>query len=380
MSKTLFLHIGLPKTGTTAIQRFCYYNRDLLAQQGYCYGKIMQSSTRVPSYVNGLFITEKIYSENKTIDKEATKAHFEEGLELVGKQLEAYNKVIVSAETIWNSLAYHAGWERIKQLDNFCKGRDTQIKIMVYLRAQDEYLESLWKQRIKNGYHVASWEEIKKNTPTSMKVDFVARLKRLEKYFGKENLIVRIYDRRSFEGADASIYSDFLAALGLEKTREYEEPEQLINTSIDIEFAEIKRILNHLQPVAEKNSALSEYLEKNAVLCTNIRRENSKEETTMFDVDDRKEFRQQYEAGNERIRKKFFPDKDCLFEEYPIEKKLFDKQNERMLDSVILYFGQMLWEQECQIEELKGRLVQIEKKTKETRLGKLKNKLRNRKR
>lgn len=35
--KTLYLHIGLPKTGTTAIQQFCYKNANTLSERGLTY-------------------------------------------------------------------------------------------------------------------------------------------------------------------------------------------------------------------------------------------------------------------------------------------------------------------------------------------------------
>ena len=33
--KTLYLHIGTPKTGTTSIQHFCYDNMNRLSEEGY---------------------------------------------------------------------------------------------------------------------------------------------------------------------------------------------------------------------------------------------------------------------------------------------------------------------------------------------------------
>lgn len=37
MKKTLYIHAGTHKTGTTAIQKFLSANRDLLAKNGYLY-------------------------------------------------------------------------------------------------------------------------------------------------------------------------------------------------------------------------------------------------------------------------------------------------------------------------------------------------------
>lgn len=37
MKKTLYVHVGTTKTGTTAIQSFLIDNQELLNQKGYCY-------------------------------------------------------------------------------------------------------------------------------------------------------------------------------------------------------------------------------------------------------------------------------------------------------------------------------------------------------
>lgn len=35
--KTLYLHIGTPKTAATFLQNFCYANRETFEKFGYCY-------------------------------------------------------------------------------------------------------------------------------------------------------------------------------------------------------------------------------------------------------------------------------------------------------------------------------------------------------
>lgn len=363
--KTLYLHIGLPKTGSTAIQRFCFFNQEILANNGYCYDKIMKSTTRVPSYVNGLFITEKIYDENGKLDSAATREHFENGLAIVQNQLNEFDKVIISGEPIWNSLRNREGWTNLKELYKLCKENDTTIKIIVYLRSQDEYLSSLWKQRIKNGYRMKDWNATKQQPPSSMKLDFKARIGRLEKFFGKENLILRIYDRENFCGCDHTIYSDFLDAIGLEKTPDYVIPDYLINTSVDIEYAEIKRVLNNLQDTSQKNSPMSEFFERIAVQCTQKRIENDVPPSSMFSEEERKQFLDRFAQHNELIRKSYFPEKETLFSENRDDNVCWDKQSEKMLDSIILYFGEVVWEQQTEIDSLKAELKEFKKEVRE---------------
>lgn len=42
MKNTLILHIGTPKTGTTAIQKFLYDNQTLLKEKGFFYPEIQK--------------------------------------------------------------------------------------------------------------------------------------------------------------------------------------------------------------------------------------------------------------------------------------------------------------------------------------------------
>lgn len=371
--KTLYLHIGLPKTGSTAIQRFCFYNKEILAANGYCYDMVMKSTTRVPSYVNGLFITEKIYDKNGNIDSEATREHFENGLSVVQKQLNEFDNVIISAEPIWNSIRQKEGWLQLKEFHKLCKDNNATIKVIVYLRSQDEYLSSLWKQRIKNGYRIKDWNSTKLQQPSSMKLDFKSRIDKLENFFGKENIILRIYDRNNFCGSDKSIYSDFLDAIGLEKTPDYEVPDYLINTSVDIEFAEIKRILNNLQDTFQKNSPISEFFEQIAVQCTQKRINNGLPASSMFTNEERKHFLDRFAEGNEHIQKSYFPEKETLFRETKDDNMCWDKQNEKMLDSIIFYFGEIVWQQQTEIDGLKAELKQLKKEVHSpSRLDKIK--------
>ena len=54
--KTLYLHIGMPKTGTTSIQTFCELNRELLKEMGYWYPESIHKYKNVSIRRNGHFL------------------------------------------------------------------------------------------------------------------------------------------------------------------------------------------------------------------------------------------------------------------------------------------------------------------------------------
>lgn len=56
---TLYLHIGTPKTGTTAIQNFLPLNKSLLNEQGFCYPDFGYRYYGVNRYRNGHFLVHR---------------------------------------------------------------------------------------------------------------------------------------------------------------------------------------------------------------------------------------------------------------------------------------------------------------------------------
>ena len=100
------------------------------------------------------------------------------------------------------------------------------VKVIVYLRRQDEFLSSWWNQLIKmrrpvpgRHYETMTWEEYRGNVPDSMQLDYYGALERISAVIGKENVIVRRFDKKYFYGG--TIQADFLHCLGLEMTEEF---------------------------------------------------------------------------------------------------------------------------------------------------------------
>ena len=62
--KTLYLHIGTPKTGTTSLQHFCHDNQQKLAEKGYFYPEFDFEYANKGKYRNGLFL-EAVYLDDE---------------------------------------------------------------------------------------------------------------------------------------------------------------------------------------------------------------------------------------------------------------------------------------------------------------------------
>ena len=59
--KTLYLHIGTPKTATSSIQKFLDENKETLEKHGYCFPESVYRYRKVNIRRNGHFLVNKVF-------------------------------------------------------------------------------------------------------------------------------------------------------------------------------------------------------------------------------------------------------------------------------------------------------------------------------
>lgn len=347
--KTLYLHIGSPKTATTSIQHFCHDNQEVLNQKGYCYPDFGKSYPRVGVLRNGHFImaaTQQAQSDSI----EGEDQEFDAGFATIYELFQKHDNVILSDEGLWN---YGYGknsrvWRQLKrELD---KGIFT-IKVIVYLRRQDTYLFSWWNQQIKEGFRAnsnISWEDIVAK-PFYIQLDYYKMLEHISSFVGKENVYVRLFDRNEFYGG--TIYKDFMQCIGLEFTDEYTITSEMTNLSLTKNNNEIKRILNGVSGLE------MEINNKYRNLLTDLSETGKENENwSMFSEEEYKTFMQKYEEGNQKISKEYLGVDKPLFN---MEFKSAEKwmvYNEYMVEDIVRFFGttttQMIEENRAMQKEL----------------------------
>ena len=101
--KTIYLHIGMPKTGSTSIQLFLYNNRELLEKQGIFYPVITNNNDKTNArFINFRQIILNFGNEiNKNKFKNYNKFFEKYYLPLIEKT--DCEKIILSEEAIWRN-------------------------------------------------------------------------------------------------------------------------------------------------------------------------------------------------------------------------------------------------------------------------------------
>ena len=198
--KTLYIHIGCPKTATTSIQYFCNENKEILSKNGIYFPIFEQKYKDVNPYRNGHFLIAHQYDSNGKINTLDEHRIFRFNMDHIIYMFSKYNNILLSDESIWHSTHFFKKdlWEilRKESLKSAFK-----IKIIVYLRRQDAALNSMWNQKIKKSkqrFRSMSWEEFINTTPPAIYLDYEEGLNEIASELGSENIIVRRYGKKYF--------------------------------------------------------------------------------------------------------------------------------------------------------------------------------------
>jgi hypothetical protein len=205
---TIYLHIGIPKTATTTLQYVFFKNREKLLEKGFLYplsGSLYNSrhSHGHPYWsLYGHLNLVRGLSKNNNRAYDATAGNWEELYQEI--QLAKTNNVLISAETF-----YFLDFDQIYLVRNYLS--EYNVKILVYLRKQDSFFQSHYCQDIKMCNYfddISEYIKEKKNYG-----DYYQKLEYWSSLFGKENIIVRIFEKEQL--INNSILDDFWSSIDL---------------------------------------------------------------------------------------------------------------------------------------------------------------------
>ena len=217
----IIIHIGRHKTGTTSIQHFLALNEDLLLNR---YGIYYPEIGRDPlmKYHHPLF---RDWAENKkNLD-----------LHLINKIIEnakrkSASRILLSSEVLSRDSITETKWIQLKEAFN------EEILIIVYLRRQDKYLQSMYAEEILHGL-IKSKSTIK---DTKTNLDYFQFLAPICRTFTKNRIIVKSFDRAIKLG----LYKDFVKNIGITFNGEFQLPPDNLNQSLPWRYLNIVRYAN----------------------------------------------------------------------------------------------------------------------------------------
>ncbi|MDE6851882.1 MAG: hypothetical protein K2J67_05270 [Lachnospiraceae bacterium] len=373
--KTLYLHIGTPKTGTSALQHFCASNRKVLEQKGIYYPDLGFRFPDIGKNRNAHFLSYKEYinKKEKRRDQDAEQKIRTEGIQKLEEAFQTHDTVLLSDEHIWNEKEMTA--ETLPALKNHFAELGISIKIIVYLRRQDQVIQSFWAQKIKESSAITFESYMKKEKYLFFRLDYAARIQEFVDIVGRENMIVRCYEKQQYLGGQKTIMSDFLHIFGLNITDEFVNSEKVYNVSLEGTYLEVKRLFNTLPKFkSQKNYMIDLLKEQQALDYQNLGLERKK---MYFTPEAEKEFMQRYEEENSTVAKEYFQREDgrLFFENYLDEIQGDNVGNSYTSKELVQICGNMMIRLYEKYEEVLQENKELKKRQKASFMHRVKRKL-----
>ena len=302
--KTLYLHIGLHKTATTTIQHFLTENDEVLKTKGYTYPKFPVHYPYLGKDRNGIFLGTPYldYDGERRMDIEAE--NYKTCMGIIHELFETYPNVILSNERLWFDLSKAEGALMQRLLDDASE-YGYRIKMIVYVRRQDKFIESFWNEQIKsNILETRKFEQYKDEYDRLLFGEYFSRLGDMA---GDENLIMRRFDEVV---RGEGILPDFMKAIGLELTDEDTISVEKANTQLYGNITEIKRRMNEMEGLKRGDA---DFLRESLWMASDTSKKNYP--CAELSVEERTEFMKKFEDENRMLADRFIGDGKPLFSE-----------------------------------------------------------------
>ncbi len=269
----LIIHVGSPKTGTTAIQGFLKINRELLAERGLNY--ISAGRTNI---------------SHNSIVKPLLAGKGDRVISAIRDELEAEtNKIhVLSSE-----LLFHPGAASLLASGLEPAGHD--VRIVAFLRRPDKYAEAMYKQKVKNGRIAPD--------PAGFldafmpRLNFTPTLSAYRDAFGSEALHVRPFERQHFR--DGDVVSAFFDAVGPVGLTGCQRPDATVNKTLS------RAVSEHLGRVS-RNTAYNTRVMLREI--TAMDQTNTVRSGDVFDKDTRRQILEETAKDRATVAALYFSD------------------------------------------------------------------------
>lgn len=302
MQTRLILHIGLMKTGTSSLQTTLSRNREILKTHGVLYPS---TTFRFNRHCD---LAWSCYSRNE-LNKWAKSKHCsvptEEILDMIEQEKNEHNchTIIISAE----EFSLNEPDLYIKIFEKY----QSNLEAVIYIRKQDEMLQSLYKQYLKGKGITDSFQDFVKssiNYDSNLNniINYNKLLNKWAKHIGEDNIKVGLYHNN----AKKDIVKNFLELINLNQIyfslTNLNIKENI--SSFDGPYLEFLRQVNEYLPAKIRSDFL-----QNLQWLYDQTKFNEKDRLNIKYKEYNKLIMQNFESINEQVRKKWFPEQKQLF-------------------------------------------------------------------
>jgi hypothetical protein len=231
MAKSLILHIGIGKTGTTSIQKTLFDNRMDIIKKGWLYPDIGRHN-----YAHHHFASLQRDNLNESHIKLIKYAKSE------CIKRDCHTMILSSEQFCYCRHSY------INEFAN--KFIDWDVKVVFYIRRQSELIPSAFLQKVSLNQYKEYGDITGFFDKTKDGYDYNKRILSWEKEFGDKSIIVRLYDRRIIR----DVCQDFITTIGLDYKPK--KTEASINPSLAPDLLDFIFMLDNLADITSENRML----------------------------------------------------------------------------------------------------------------------------
>ena len=225
--RTLWIHAGGSKTGSSALQNFFELNTEYLNTQGFAYtNKVNIQSDREITSGNGMLLFEALASSNVSKEElnKIVLSYFEEFLPNGLCSSEFFQNLNIAS---WNKLI------------NIVEENYIELRIVFYIRDVAPFFVSAYDQMIKRH---GEWRDI---TEWSYEFDWehLQALQNLSQIFSKDKMLIYSYER-----SKSHLITSFLDAIGITVANDEifnkKTKHNKVNRSLTLKERELLRRIN----------------------------------------------------------------------------------------------------------------------------------------
>lgn len=300
--KKLYIHAGMIKTGSSSLQYFLEKNYEQMASFGIrnAYGR--GTHQKVKAALSGC--VEELQRFN--IPQDDREDFLYSVIDTINMQQESYpdSDFYLTHENLFQTSDINIGknkWFQAIDLENykwFVELLDYDVKLIIYLRRQDLLLRSAYNTYVTRFQLTETFEEWEKPD-----FDYANMLDKLALVFGKNNIIVRVFEKRQMKGG--STISDFLDLFDLKITDGFSYVDSRQNKSLSLEAEEYIR--TELTNIDDYNDYLNE-----AEFVARVDDKRVNKELPYLNEEEAKALLEKYYVSNEKVARDYLNRSDGI--------------------------------------------------------------------